>query len=127
MITVLVVDDEPLVVSLIQRAASQYGYAAVGTDNPAEALDILADPNRPVDVLLTDIVMPGINGRELANRAAGLRSGLPVVYMSGYSELENQAIAEAANTCGLLHKPFSVSALLESLGAATRSIETPAQ
>jgi len=124
-ITILVVDDEPLVVSLIQRAASQMGYEVIGTANPFEALEILQDPSRPISVLLTDLMMPGLNGRELARWAAQLREGLPVIYMSGYDDIDPGGDENPESKCAVLSKPFRVSELLTLLAGATNLESVP--
>ena len=107
MITILVVDDEPLVVSLIQRAASQRGYEVIGTANPFEALEILQDPSRPISVLLTDLMMPGLNGRRVSPLGrATTREGLPVIYMSGYDDIDPGGDENPESKFAVLSKPF---------------------
>jgi two-component system, cell cycle sensor histidine kinase and response regulator CckA len=93
------------------------------SDGPS-ALHIAEVHAGKIDLLLTDVVMPGMNGGELARRLRGLRSGLRVVFMSGYS-------AEAVATHGVLspgaaflQKPFSVEELLERLREALEHAES---
>ena len=104
--TVLLVEDEDDVRAVASRILSGGGYAVLEASHGAEALDRLADGNRTVHLLLTDVVMPGITGRELAERAAVLRPGLKVLLMSGYAGEGSDEGAE------ILRKPFTDEGLL---------------
>jgi CheY-like chemotaxis protein len=81
--TVLVVEDEILVLSLLAETLEDEGFRVVAAENGAEALEALEHGGSRVDVLFTDINMPGIDGLELARRARALIPGLPVIYASG--------------------------------------------
>jgi YesN/AraC family two-component response regulator len=63
-----------------------YGYDVVSTKNPEEALNYLASPDKPCDLLITDMVMPGMNGKELAEKACLVRPSLKIIYISGFQE-----------------------------------------
>src|SRR5258708_11909898 len=82
---VLVVEDEPAVLLAAVRILRSNGYSADGLSDPTEALRVLGDSAVPIDVLITDVVMPGLSGVELARRATGLRTDLPLLFTSGYS------------------------------------------
>ena len=106
--TVLVVEDEPPLRSVIVRALRSHGYRVLDVGSGAEALQLLGrEGTPPVDLLLTDVVMPGIGGPELAGRARALRPGLRALFMSGYSpeQLSRESMLAAGDQ--LLQKPFT--------------------
>jgi two-component system, cell cycle sensor histidine kinase and response regulator CckA len=122
--TVLVVEDEDGVRAPVRRILVAHGYRVLEASDGPSALHIAEVHAGKIDLLLTDVVMPGMNGGELARRLRGLRSGLRVVFMSGYS-------AEAVATHGVLspgaaflQKPFSVEELLERLREALEHAES---
>ncbi len=82
--TILLVDDEPQVVTLVREMLSREGYHVLGAGDGDEALRIAGDAETQLELLLTDIVMPQMNGRDLADRIKGLRPGIRVLYMSGF-------------------------------------------
>src|SRR5258708_30816133 len=112
---ILVVEDEPAVLLAATRILGTNGYSVIAKSSPADALATLADPQTRVDVLLTDVVMPGMSGIELARQAREVRRGLRVIYMSGYSHevIGHQGAIPAGSA--LLQKPFTRKALLEVL------------
>lgn len=86
--TVLVAEDEILVLALLADALEEEGFRVLSAANGAEALRALEDAEREgghVDVLFTDVNMPGIDGLELARRARAMRPDLPIIYASGRS------------------------------------------
>ena len=115
-LTVLVVDDEPGVRHLASAMLRRSGYAVLEASDGVEAERVAGEHAGHIDVLLTDIVMPGIRGPELANRLRSMRPMLRVVYMSGYRDTEALADVERGEAV-FLAKPFLRAALL---GAITR-------
>ena len=114
--TVLVAEDEDMVRTLTRRMLERFGFRVLEARSAEEALDLVRTYPGPIDVLLTDVVMPRMNGRQLHEAAVGLRPGLPALYMSGYA-------AEASSRQGVLpadvpflQKPFSARDLFEALG-----------
>lgn len=109
--TVLVTEDEDAVRVIAVRILTRGGYRVLAASGGEEALAYLADVAQPVDLLLTDVVMPGLSGPELSDRAAALRPGLPVLYMSGYS---HDLMPERTLRAGvrLVEKPFTADLLL---------------
>jgi PAS domain S-box-containing protein len=83
--TVLVVDDDDSVRGLIRRVLSEHGYTVLAAASPAGALEIARARPGGIDLLVTDVVMPGRSGRQLADEISGLFPGLRVLYMSGYT------------------------------------------
>jgi len=114
--TLLVVEDQDEVRDFCTAILRSYGYRVLEAGNAGEAL-LLAESNTgPIDLLLTDMVMPGLTGIELAKRLRRLRPGLRVLFMSGYSR---DLLAQRAEPGATLHhvaKPFSP----EELGAQVR-------
>ncbi len=112
---VLVVEDEAPVLLATIRILSASGYTVFADSVPAHALALLADTDRRIDVLLTDIVMPLMSGIELAKRARELRPDLKVLYMSGYSsEMISRQGRLGVGSC-LLQKPFTRAELLNEI------------
>jgi PAS domain S-box-containing protein len=113
--TVLLVEDEDAVRSLVETILTSDGYKVLVADSPEEATGICRAFPGTIDVLLTDVVMPEMSGPELAERLLGLRSGLKVVYMSGYAgeHLDEQGVS--AEGASLLQKPFTAAALEEKI------------
>jgi len=84
--TILLVEDEPALRSLTKRILSSAGYTVLDADSGEEALAVLAAHTAPVHLLLTDVVMPGMNGRDLATRVVAVRPGIRVLFASGYTD-----------------------------------------
>lgn len=114
--TILVVEDEGTVRDLIGQALGDLGYAVRSVGLPTEALAILERTPEPVDLLITDLMMPEMNGLELARRAEAARPGLRVILVSAYSPLEAGATM-GADESGRprLDKPFRIDDLARLL------------
>ena len=112
---ILVVEDEPLVRRTSVRALRLAGYRVREAESAEDALRILEEPDEVIHLLLTDVMMPGMNGRELAERAQLTKPAMRVLLMSGFTDdaAVRQGIAE--RTLRLLPKPFSVQALLDAV------------
>ena len=113
---VLVVEDEPGVLRMAERILGRAGYSVIGTSNAAEAVEICERQGQPLDLLLTDVIMPEMLGTELVERLESIRPGLKVVFMSGYSHavLAPQALADEGDRA-FIEKPFSAKGLLETV------------
>jgi PAS domain S-box-containing protein len=112
--TVLLVEDEPAVRTLVRAVLERHGYAVLVAEDGEAGLDIITRDPRPIHVLLTDLVMPKMNGRELASRVAALRPSIKVVFMSGYAADVVRSVDESGAS-GFLAKPFSERALTAKL------------
>jgi CheY-like chemotaxis protein len=110
-VSVLVVDDEAAVRRFAARVLERDGYGVVEATDGAEALELLKVGKAPVDVVVSDIVMPRLNGVELMQALSASYPHLPVILMSGYA---TAALAELgiAAPCGILTKPFPAERLL---------------
>ncbi len=103
---VLVVEDDASVRKLTARILREHGFSVETAADGEEAMRVLA-LQQPVDLLVTDVVMPGINGRELADAARRVRGGLGVLYVSGYTDDEVLRRGVVHHEVDLLQKPFS--------------------
>ena len=110
--TILVVEDEALVRSLASTVLQQYGYDIHLAENGRQALDLFEQAEGGVDLVLTDIVMPGMDGLELANRLRRLAPGLPILFMSGYLDDVVGSPAFDPDSTPLLKKPFGAEELV---------------
>jgi PAS domain S-box-containing protein len=126
-LTVLVAEDEPGVREMTARILGEHGYRVVQTTTAAEALELCRSGVVRPNVLVTDVVMPGMSGRELAEAIGPHIPGLPVVYMSGYSHevIAHQGVLEPGVL--LVEKPFTDAQLLHAVGTATSSDGARAQ
>jgi signal transduction histidine kinase/ActR/RegA family two-component response regulator len=110
--TILLVDDDPHVSAAATRALERAGYVVFTASNGREALGALAGDARALDLLITDLVMPEMGGRELARRVAESRPDVRVLFTSGYTAeaVNQQAVLEMGDA--FLGKPFSPDGLL---------------
>jgi two-component system cell cycle sensor histidine kinase/response regulator CckA len=111
--TILIVDDDQMILSLIEEEISQYGYKPILAKNAAEALS-LAEKEK-VDLLLTDIMMPGTNGIDLAKQFVALNPKVKILFMSGYvcPSIAHQGIPESEYA--FIQKPFAPNLLVKKM------------
>jgi PAS domain S-box-containing protein len=108
--TILLVEDEDMVRELAQQALELHGYGVVAAASGSEALAAAERHAGAIALVVTDVVMPGMNGPQLAERLAAARPGIRVLYMSGYNDTPSTRAVEGS--CGgLLQKPFTVEQL----------------
>jgi CheY-like chemotaxis protein len=113
--TILIVDDEATVLSLTGLMLGQRGYKAIAAPSAKEALHLFeTSPDLEVDLLMIDIVMPDMNGIELASRLQTIRPGLPVLFFSAYSDQETLRPVFARNI-PFLAKPFTSQQLTKKI------------
>ncbi len=114
---VLVVEDADGVRDLTKRLLERLGYGVVAAVNAAHALELF-DTHPSIALLLTDVVMPGLSGPDLAKQLLGRRPGLKVIYMSGYTDeaIVQHGVLQAG--IAFLHKPFTANALGRKLREA---------
>jgi CheY-like chemotaxis protein len=115
--TVLVVEDEPAVRELARRLLVEAGYSVLVAPNGNEALEAWDARNGDIDLVLTDLIMPGMSGRDLAHRLRARRPNVNVLYMSGYTAglLGEQAFLDEGEE--LVEKPFTRALLLRKVDA----------
>ncbi len=121
--TVLVVEDEDTVRRLASRVLREHGYRVLEAPDPAAALRVAREEGRPVDLLVTDIVMPGMSGPALAERLLAAWGDLKVLYITGYAEeaIERQGMLPAGGA--LLEKPFTAQQLAHHVRQALAGAE----
>ena len=113
----LVVEDDDAVRDLVGMMLRRGGYRAVCTATPADALDLLRHPDESIDALVTDMVMAGMTGIELAHAARADDPRLPVLLMSGYTAGTLPDGAALPDGMELIRKPFTTEALLHAVAA----------
>jgi PAS domain S-box-containing protein len=115
--TILVVEDEALVLDVASRILTQHGYRVLAARNGAEALKLIESHRGTIHLLLTDVVMPGLTGKDVAEWVSMVRPEIRVLYMSGYSEsvITSQGVIEKG--VRLVSKPFRAPELLEHVRA----------
>ena len=118
---VLVVDDDPVVGRSYDRVLSNKGYAVIEAHNAAEALEKMR--NEEYDLVVTDIRMPGMDGLELAETVKARRPWTPVVIVTGYGSVADEARAKAAGVKAFLHKPLSPEMIEGSAAEALHRTE----
>ncbi|MBI4863643.1 MAG: response regulator, partial [Candidatus Riflebacteria bacterium] len=109
--TLLLVEDEPSVLTLGKRILEGLGYTVLTAAAPVEAIRLVENHDGEIHLLITDVVMPGMNGRQLADRLAAMRPGLKRLYMSGYTA---DVIAERGvidSEVSFIQKPYTKQAL----------------
>lgn len=119
---VLLVEDEPSLLTLTARMLRRLGYQVVAHHTPAEALHYARREKGRIDLLLTDIVMPGISGKELAEMVLALHPEVKILYMTGYTDDESFSTSEGEN---VLHKPFNSKLLAAHIAKVFQEENNP--
>jgi CheY-like chemotaxis protein len=125
-LVILLVEDEPFVREVTREVLRHGGYVVIESASPEEALSVATHHQGHIDLLLTDVVMPGMNGAELAYRLQDIQPGLVTVFMSGYAESE---VVKKMRRTSVIHiqKPFTVDVLLSRITQALNSSVVSAQ
>jgi CheY-like chemotaxis protein len=121
--TVLLVDDDPAVRGTIRRALEAQGCAVIETRDAREAVQSL-ERTRP-EVVVMDLVLPGIEGREAANLIHARMPDLPILYVSGYTSQESLRMEKLRERDGFLRKPFEVSELVAAIARLVLRVPRP--
>jgi PAS domain S-box-containing protein len=119
---ILVVEDEDGVRDIVCRILKKAGYDVHSSGDPQEALKMCLDGNLHVDALLSDVIMPGMSGTQLAAELRRTRPGLPVLFMSGYTSGPKPGGQELPSDAPLLYKPFQTDQLLQTLDQILRRV-----
>jgi signal transduction histidine kinase/ActR/RegA family two-component response regulator len=118
--TVLVVDDDRLMLSLAEEILAELGYEPVGYDSPLQALAAFETGPQRFDAVLVDERMPGLSGTELAARITARRADIAVIVVTGYGGEDLEERARAAGVARVITKPYTASTLKEVLQGALR-------
>ncbi len=106
--TLLVIEDEPTILDMTAKMLTHLGYIGLSASTPAEALDIARNYPSDIHLILTDVVMPEMNGRDLVERLTAIRPNLKALFMSGYTAdvIADHGVLDA--NVNFIHKPFSI-------------------
>jgi PAS domain S-box-containing protein len=118
---ILLVEDEEMVRRLARRVLEGTGYAVLEAATGEEALAIANLPDQRIDLVVTDVVMPGMSGQELSAKLRAQRPGLPILYVSGYSEEAITQHGQLLPNTVFLQKPFSPAALVVKVREVLRA------
>jgi DNA-binding NtrC family response regulator len=116
--TILLVEDDPAVRNLVTAMLERQGYQVLVSQDPSDVGAICEKHDGRIHLLLTDLILPGISGREIATRVGGLRPDAKVLFMSGYTDDALILSHGFAEEFAFLQKPFSVG----TLGAKIREV-----
>ncbi len=113
--TVLLVEDEPTLLNIIDEMLGEMGCHVVAVASPLEAIELASDPSCAIDLLLTDVVMPEMNGKELATRIQAIRPEVKCLFMSGYTAdiIAHKGVLE--DGLNFINKPFSTQTLAKKI------------
>jgi two-component system cell cycle sensor histidine kinase/response regulator CckA len=123
--TILLVEDEALVRDLARTILEMYGYRVLEAQNAKDALIVHERHEDPIHLMLTDVVMPGLNGRELARRLVPLRPGMKVLYMSGYTQRAISDDEDLGPGTAFLQKPFTAEVLVRRVRELLDAASSP--
>lgn len=112
---VLVVDDEQGLRDLVCRTLRAEGYRTLEAGHGAEALEVIETSPDPVDLVVTDVVMPGMDGRELGRRLAQRWPDLPILYISAYEVNDIFRRGSPRDSAPFLQKPFPMDGLVTTI------------
>jgi len=125
--TVLVVDDDSSLLGLVSEILRLHGYTVIEVANGETVLTMLENDGAAVDAVITDVVMPKLNGRELVRRATKIRPDLPMLLMSGYVGENVEALGSLLGPrVAFIQKPFTPEALLGKLRDVLKGSAAPA-
>jgi signal transduction histidine kinase/CheY-like chemotaxis protein len=122
--TILVVEDDAATRDVTRRLLQRHGFRILEAEHGGAALVALGSGHIPVDLVLTDVMMPGMSGVDLAARIGDRWPDLPVLLMSGYSDAEIRAKGPLGRQRSLIEKPFTASGLLRAVEAALADAAT---
>jgi two-component system, cell cycle sensor histidine kinase and response regulator CckA len=119
--TILLVEDEAAVREVTREALEMGGYHVLTADGAAAATHIAGDASTTIDLLLTDVIMPGMNGPELARQVKAIRPQIATLFMTGYADNEILRVATMGAPHQHIKKPFTVHSLLAGVSDALRA------
>ncbi len=125
--TILLVEDEEMVRGLMCEVLERQGYNVLPCSDPKEGIEASKRHSGEIDLLLTDVVMPGMNGCDMANRILETIPELRVVFMSGYTEHALMHDGEADPHFEYLQKPFKLQTLTQKVARVLASVKGQVQ
>lgn len=123
--TILLVEDEEMVRKLAADILREQGYQVLVGENGQEAIRICTEHKGPIDLMLTDVVMPAMNGRRLAESVRPIQQNMKVVYMSGYTDdaIVHHGVLEPGTN--FIEKPFTAETLTSKIREVLQKVEEP--
>lgn len=111
--TILIVEDERSIIDIATRVLGESGYTVLAAGTPGDAIDLVTEYTGTIHLLITDVIMPGMNGKDLRDKVKALRPDVKVLFMSGYTAdvITNRGVLEKGTD--FLQKPFSINILTE--------------
>lgn len=122
---VLLVDDDPLVRRASARMLSRAGFTVIEAPDGASALALAADRTVAIDILLTDLMMPGVSGRDVIAGFRPLRPGVPIVCVTGFAAERDDDHSIALEVSAIVAKPFTSQVLLRAVESAIQGARSP--
>ena len=116
--TILLVEDEPAILRMIRSGLERQGYTVLGAATPAEAISLAETYPHKIDLLLSDMVMPEMNGHEVASALRRIRPQVKLVFMSGYTSTIAMGDINLVDDAQFIQKPFAVHQLIAKLNEA---------
>jgi two-component system sensor histidine kinase EvgS len=113
--TILLVEDEEAILKLTRKVIEGFNYQVIAANFPSAALEIVKDGNQQIDLLITDIVMPEMNGKELYLKIKSLRPGIKVLFVSGYTAEIVGSEELHGNDVDFIEKPFAIKELARKI------------
>jgi DNA-binding NtrC family response regulator len=113
--TVLAVDDDPTMLELVEELLTPMGYKVISASSGEEALEMMALEQEKIDLLLTDVILPGIKGQELAKQLLVNRPEVNVLFMSGYLCPSMAHRESGQHFEAFIQKPFAPNSLLRKM------------
>jgi CheY-like chemotaxis protein len=113
--TILVVDDEPMALKLVQSVLERRGFDVLTAENALQALEIFHSQRHRIELLISDVVMPEMDGATLANRIVALNPDLPVLFMSGLVTAREVEQVGALAQFAFIRKPFRPATLVQAV------------
>jgi CheY-like chemotaxis protein len=124
--TILIVDDEEALAQLLCRMVERDGYEAICVSNAAQAVGLYEERKDTVILVITDLVMPGMDGKSLVLELLRRDPCLPILVSTGYSSEEDIAELERAGIRGVVRKPYHSQQLMEKIEQALAGTDTAA-
>ena len=120
---VLIIEDEPGIVRMLERGLAAHGHRCVSAENGEEGMRLAEDET--VELVLLDIMLPGLDGQEVLKRLRARRPGLPVIMLTARDELGDKVSALDSGADDYLTKPFAFEELIARIRALTRRTDQP--
>jgi two-component system, cell cycle sensor histidine kinase and response regulator CckA len=121
--TVLIVEDDPSLLQVTHRSLEEFGYKILAAQSPTEAISVSERHRGPIHLMVTDVIMPGMSGRQLASHLSDLRPEMRVLYVSGYPDdaIAHHGVLEPG--IAFLQKPFSPNTLGHKVSEVLAAID----